>query len=119
MVRKDFADQTIHKYFGNSTIITNNDSVNDESEKTDPQHDGPNVNISEILKAFRNKQTGGERTETKLTSVLNLRKGIENDCHTNLREILSTLIFVANVNWQQSLIQHQTKLYICNTQKLW
>ncbi|XP_026476926.1 DNA mismatch repair protein Mlh1 isoform X2 [Ctenocephalides felis] len=85
MVRKDFADQTIHKYFGNT---------------------------------FRNKQTGGERTETKLTSVLNLRKGIENDCHTNLREILSTLIFVANVNWQQSLIQHQTKLYICNTQKL-
>lgn len=116
MVRKDFTDQTIHKYFGNSTI---NNETNNETEKSEELPNSTDANISEILKAFRNKTAGGERVEIKLTSVLSLRNSVENDCHTNLREILSTLIFVANVNWQQTLIQHQTKLYICNTQKLW
>lgn len=58
------------------------------------------------------------RKETELTSILRLRKKIEEAVHSNLRELLSEHVFVGCVDVNRSLIQHETKLYLCNTRKL-
>ncbi|KAJ8917366.1 hypothetical protein NQ315_002390 [Exocentrus adspersus] len=56
------------------------------------------------------------RVETKLTSVLQLRKEVEDNCHKLLRETFAQHVFVGPVNPAQALIQSSTKLYLCNTE---
>ncbi|XP_035206479.1 DNA mismatch repair protein Mlh1-like isoform X2 [Stegodyphus dumicola] len=59
-----------------------------------------------------------ERVEIQLTSVLELRNEIEKQCHRGLLEIVQNMIFVGCVNPKFALFQHNTKLYLANTQKL-
>lgn len=47
-----------------------------------------------------------------------MRKQIEDDCSLGLRNILGNLTFVGCVNEKQTLIQHETMLYLCDNQKL-
>lgn len=47
-----------------------------------------------------------------------MRKQAEENCSLSLRNILSDLIFVGCVNEKQTLIQHETMLYLCDNQKL-
>lgn len=47
-----------------------------------------------------------------------MRKEIEDNCHMELRQILSELIFVGVVDRNKALIQHETSLYLCDTKKL-
>ncbi|XP_023013533.2 DNA mismatch repair ATPase Mlh1 isoform X1 [Leptinotarsa decemlineata] len=58
------------------------------------------------------------RVETKLTSVLQLRKEIEDTCHRALRESFSQHVFVGAINPSQALIQYSTKLFLCNTKTI-
>ncbi|KAG5870199.1 hypothetical protein JTB14_013893 [Gonioctena quinquepunctata] len=58
------------------------------------------------------------RVETKLTSVLQLRKEIEENCHRVLRESFSQHVFVGTINPFQALIQYSTKLFLCNTKTI-
>ncbi|KAJ8926300.1 hypothetical protein NQ314_021340 [Rhamnusium bicolor] len=56
--------------------------------------------------------------ETKLTSILELRKEVEENCHRMLRETFAQHVFVGSVSPTQALIQHSTKLFLCNTQTI-
>ncbi|KAJ8984034.1 hypothetical protein NQ317_012258 [Molorchus minor] len=58
------------------------------------------------------------KVETKLSSVLELRKQIEDNCNRVLRETFAQHVFVGSVNPSQALIQHSTKLFLCNTQTI-
>ncbi|KAF2885086.1 hypothetical protein ILUMI_21089 [Ignelater luminosus] len=58
------------------------------------------------------------RIECKLTSVLELRQEVEKSCHMSLRELFAQHVFVGCVDSTQALVQHSTKLYLCNTQKI-
>ncbi|KAJ4426955.1 hypothetical protein ANN_26754 [Periplaneta americana] len=58
------------------------------------------------------------RVECKLTSVLELRRVVEERMHLGLRDLLKNSSFVGCVSPRQALIQHDTKLYLCNTAHL-
>lgn len=68
-----------------------------------------------IMERLKNKVT---RCETELQSVLELRKAIEDDCHMLLRHLFAQHVFVGPVNSVYALVQHETKLYLCNTKKI-
>ncbi|XP_057659014.1 DNA mismatch repair protein Mlh1 [Diorhabda carinulata] len=67
---------------------------------------------NELNAFFINKIT---RYDTKLTSVLELRKEIEENCHRLLRETFAQHVFVGSVDPSQALIQYSTKMFLCNT----
>lgn len=56
--------------------------------------------------------------DTKLTSIRELRKEVEENCHRMLRETFAQHVFVGSVNPSQALIQFNTKLYLCNTEAI-
>lgn len=58
------------------------------------------------------------RKITKLTSVLSLRKAVEDSCSKHLRKIISESSFVGCVDKEQFLIQCQDKMFLCDTRKL-
>ncbi|XP_043497332.1 DNA mismatch repair protein Mlh1 [Polistes fuscatus] len=70
------------------------------------------------VREFKSYSVNNFRREVKLTSVLKLRKEVEDNCHQGLREILSNLIFVGCIDEISSLVQSGVNLYICNTKKL-
>lgn len=80
--------------------------------------DNANITYVDPKESFKTRTFKYERIETKLTSVKQLRLDIENKCNTNLREILANLIFIACIDSGRSLIQHSTKLYLCDTRRL-
>lgn len=80
--------------------------------------DQANVTYIDPKDSFKTRTFQYERVETKLTSVKRLRMDVEDRCSMNLREVLANLIFIACIDRNQSLIQHSTKLYLCNTTKL-
>lgn len=49
---------------------------------------------------------------------MQLRQEMENKTHATLRELFSQHVFVGCIDPAQTLIQHSTKLYLCNTKKL-
>lgn len=53
-----------------------------------------------------------------MTSILQLRKELEDNCHTGMRELFSQHVFVGCISPTQALLQHSTKLYLCNTQSI-
>lgn len=105
-------DTDNEKKDGNSEIIVNQSqdvlstdkNTTDESEKSE--------------KIFKSYSVNNFRHEVKLTSILQLRKEIEDECHKGLREILSNLTFVGCIDQTSALIQSGVNLYICNTRKL-
>lgn len=54
----------------------------------------------------------------KLTTILKLRDEIEKSCNFRLKVLLNGLTFVGSINAQKAIIQHETKMYLCDTQKL-
>ncbi|XP_011646226.1 DNA mismatch repair protein Mlh1 [Pogonomyrmex barbatus] len=137
----DRARKQVYKYFGNRDIIENTQK-NSEKEKEQTPDDNekeeensvPNTSQSEeILSAegnaftdespkstnqFKSYSVNNFRHEVKLTSILKLRKEVEDECHEGLRNILANLIFVGCIDQTSALIQSGVNLYICNTRKL-
>jgi len=58
------------------------------------------------------------RREIKLTSVLSLRKEIENNCSETLQTIFQNHKYVGAASPTWALFQHDTKLYICNSNRV-
>lgn len=83
---------------------TAGNTLADESEKSE--------------RLFKSYSVNNFRHEVKLSSILQLRKEIEDECHEGLREILSNLTFVGCIDETSALIQSGVNLYICNTRKL-
>lgn len=80
--------------------------------------DQANISYVDPKESFKTRTFKYERVETKLTSIKQLRFSIESNCSLNLREILANLIFIACIDNHKSLIQHSTKLYLCDTTRL-
>ncbi|KAL6263506.1 hypothetical protein P5V15_006297 [Pogonomyrmex californicus] len=137
----DRARKQVYQYFGNRDTIENTQK-NSEKEKEQTSDDNekeeenlvPNTSQSEeILSAegnaftdespkstnqFKSYSVNNFRHEVKLTSILKLRKEVEDECHEGLRNILANLIFVGCIDQTSALIQSGVNLYICNTRKL-
>ncbi|XP_059050639.1 DNA mismatch repair protein Mlh1 [Achroia grisella] len=77
-----------------------------------------NLSYIDPKESFKTRKFQYERIDTRLSSIKGLRLEVENKCSNNLREILANLIFIACIDCHKSLIQHSTKLYLCNTIKL-
>lgn len=67
---------------------------------------------------YKSRRFNVLRKQTKLTSILRMRQRCETDCDPELRRILSELTFVGVVDRKRALIQHDTKMYLCNTASL-
>lgn len=68
--------------------------------------------------SFKTRKFSEQRNETRLTSVKMLRMEVEERCNANLREILANLVFIGLIDETKALIQHSTKMYLCNSIKL-
>lgn len=139
----DRARKQVYQYFGNRDII---ESTKKNSEKEKKQTLGIDDNkkesessisnasqSEEVLstekntsadespkstKQFKSYSVNNFRHEVKLTSILKLRKEVEDECHEGLRNILANLTFVGCIDQTSALIQSGVNLYICNTRKL-
>lgn len=54
----------------------------------------------------------------RLSHILRLKNDIEKNCNSQLKVVLSNLIYVGSISAQRAIIQHETKMYLCDTQKL-
>ncbi|THK32850.1 DNA mismatch repair protein Mlh1 [Diachasma alloeum] len=67
---------------------------------------------------FKSYSVNSTRREVRLTSVLKLRKTVEDNYHEGLRNIISGMTFVGCVDEELALVQSDVNLYICNTARL-
>ncbi|XP_014250144.1 DNA mismatch repair protein Mlh1 isoform X2 [Cimex lectularius] len=95
LVRTDSTSQKIEKF-----LTSQSESQTQEEKSAEPK------------KPIISKQ------ETKLTSVLTLRRIIEDECNLALRDIVANLTFVGCVDPDRALIQSSTELYLFNTRRL-
>lgn len=137
----DKARKQVYKYFGNKSIKleeqkTDKNSIDKEIRNDEPEKcNKPNetkIITEQVLKEtddnknddkessyeFKSYSINNFRREVKLTSVLKLRKEIEDACHDGLKHILSELTFVGCIDQSSALVQSGVNLYLCNTQKL-
>lgn len=146
MVRTDQTSQKLEKFFGlvsntSKLSVSENLDVSNTAEvesqdlgiESDDDMANPkastsynqcaNVNSSNISfvdpkQSFKTREFVNKRNETNLTSIKTLRMEVEDKCSTNLREILANLVFVGCIDATKALIQHSTKLYLCDSTKL-
>ncbi|KAG8192978.1 hypothetical protein JTE90_028099 [Oedothorax gibbosus] len=108
LVRTDSKEQKLEAFF--SSPKTESPKINNEGcNKNGPEVENNSMSTSEEL---------ASRMEVKLTSVLELRKEIEEKCHAGLLEIIQNLTFVGCVDQKFALFQHNTKLYLGNTHEI-
>ncbi|XP_043663327.1 DNA mismatch repair protein Mlh1 isoform X1 [Vespula pensylvanica] len=135
------ARKRVYQYFGNKNIEDlekelpetkpdinikekNNDNKMEQYNKRCTEDNVDSISQTNVTKEnksiqeFKSYSINNFRREVKLTSVLKLRKEVEDNCHQGLREILSNLIFVGCIDEVSTLIQSGVNLYICNTKKL-
>lgn len=140
----DKARKRVYQYFGNKDIMERKKDLEkeqttlqnaDDNKKAEEEEEGSisNTNQSENTPIeetastdespkstlqFKSYSVNNFRHEVKLTSILKLRKEIEDECHEGLRNILANLTFVGCIDQTSALIQSGMNLYICNTRKL-
>lgn len=141
----DKARKRVYQYFGNKDIIvegrknleedkeqTTLQSINDNKKEDESSISNTNqpesiVSVEKTASAdespkstsqFKSYSVNNFRHEVKLTSILKLRKEVEDECHEGLRNILTNLTFVGCIDQTSALIQSGMNLYICNTRKL-
>lgn len=139
----DRARKRVYQYFGNGDIIENTkktcekekeQTLNTDDNEKEGESSISNASQSERIlstekdisadespkstKQFKSYSVNNFRHEVKLTSILKLRKDIEDECHEGLRNILANLTFVGCIDQTSALIQSGVNLYICNTKKL-
>ncbi|XP_033324905.2 DNA mismatch repair ATPase Mlh1 isoform X1 [Megalopta genalis] len=90
-----------------------------DSQSNEPKESCSNKNDdSKSSHDFKSYTINNFRREVKLTSVLRLRKEVEDELHEGLKQILSDLIFVGCIDEHFALIQSGVNLYLSNTKKL-
>lgn len=97
----------------NEPIKENTTEIKETNENLSPNSEG-----SKTLIQFKSYSVNEIQIETKLLSVLTLRKEVEDNYHDGLRYVCSNLVFVGCANDKLALIQSGTKLFMCETQKL-
>ncbi|OAD52098.1 DNA mismatch repair protein Mlh1 [Eufriesea mexicana] len=137
----DKARKQVYKCFGSKSNISQEakmeknsihkeeikHSKSEESNKPDetqdiiaqtPEESDSNKNANGSSYEFKSYSINNFRREVKLTSVLKLRKEVEDACHDGLKQILSELSFIGCIDQSSALIQSGVNLYLCDTQKL-
>ncbi|KAK5638973.1 hypothetical protein RI129_013268 [Pyrocoelia pectoralis] len=123
LVRTDAAEQKLDKFFvpadlnlsENSEVAFKADNVKFLEKANDFEHSlNRTSNNSVIIRSSLSEI----RNECRLTSVLELRKEIEEQCHKSLRELFAQHVYVGCVKAKLALVQHSTKLYLCNTNRI-
>lgn len=134
----DKARKQVYKCFGNKSTVSEKEETTkckeetkvdktdenkfDKIKTTDAQSsketDNNKEDDVESKHEFKSYSINNFRREVKLTSVLKLRKEVENECHEGLREILAGLSFVGCIDESSALIQSGVNLYLCDTKKL-
>ncbi|XP_012227851.2 DNA mismatch repair protein Mlh1 isoform X2 [Linepithema humile] len=140
----DKARKQVYQYFGTQNIDNTQKSSKEENEQTtlqdtddnkkegessvsnaeQPEHplstdeSTPIVESPKSTTRFKSYSVNSFKHEVKLTSILKLRKEIEDECHEGLRNILANLTFVGCVDQTSTLVQSGVNLYICNTKIL-
>ncbi|XP_026674138.1 DNA mismatch repair protein Mlh1 isoform X2 [Ceratina calcarata] len=124
----DKARQQIYKRFGNTNSQEQNDpkgsSPFEELESSTPNEAQTSVaqtseeTAKRVVPEFKSRSINNFVREVRLTSVLKMRKELEDDCHESLMHILSELTFVGCIDQSSALIQSGVNLYLCNTTKL-
>lgn len=139
------ARKQVYQYFGNKDIIddrkknlekdkeeTKLQNIDDNKKEDESSISNTNqpesiasiekpVSADESPKStsqFKSYSVNNFRHEVKLTSILKLRKEVEDECHEGLRNILTNLTFIGCIDQTSALIQSGMNLYICNTKKL-
>lgn len=137
------ARKQVHQYFGNRSTMVEKKSVentspskettevDDNTDKNNKSNEEDTINVHIPIKIDSNKDSTVNsiqefksysintfRREVKLTSILKLRKKIEDECHEGLKEILSNLTFIGCIDQSSTLIQSGVNLYLCNTKKI-
>ena len=142
LVRTDASEQKITKFFGApSTDNSDADKSFPENEfaenckKLLEKDDNFEQNLLDIAVDLENTKTiipeneqkktlntnlvtKVTKADTQLLSILQLRKETEDNCHLPMRDLFSQHVFVGSINSTHSLIQHSTRLYLCNTTKI-
>lgn len=95
-----------------------NEIQNVEQTSREINNDNDKNNDNKCSYEFKSYSINNFRREVKLTSVLKLRKEVEDACHEGVKQILSELTFVGCIDQSSALIQSGVNLYLCNTQKL-
>ncbi|XP_069699204.1 DNA mismatch repair protein Mlh1 isoform X2 [Periplaneta americana] len=106
MVRTDSSAQKLDKFYGSPA------AVKPSTSKTE------DTGTNKTTESSQSSKQPSNRVECKLTSVLELRRVVEERMHLGLRDLLKNSSFVGCVSPRQALIQHDTKLYLCNTAHL-
>lgn len=141
----DKARKRVYQYFGNKDIIddrkknlekdkeeTKLQNIDDNKKEDESSISNTNqpesivsiektVSTNESPKSasqFKSYSVNNFRHEVKLTSILKLRKEVEDECHEGLKNILTNLTFIGCIDQTSALIQSGMNLYICNTKKL-
>lgn len=87
-------------------------SVDEESSEQPAGSKKPR--LEERSKNAISTSSSGIYREISLTSVLNLRKAIDQSEHKGMKELFEDHKFVGCVNKSLALVQHSTKLYLAN-----
>uniref|UniRef100_A0A3Q2VMS2 MutL homolog 1, colon cancer, nonpolyposis type 2 (E. coli) n=1 Tax=Haplochromis burtoni TaxID=8153 RepID=A0A3Q2VMS2_HAPBU len=91
-----------------------------EKPLPDPEPAGPSSGQTAIKEEGEDLTAAAtpKRRVIKLNSIKELRAEITENTHKGLQEMMQNHSFVGCVNPQWSLVQHHTKLYLLNTNKL-
>ncbi|KAK0094823.1 hypothetical protein PV326_009886 [Microctonus aethiopoides] len=100
----------------NSTKKTS--SIVNEDEEISSTIDQEPKDKSHSVPQFTSYTINNFRREVNLSSILSLRKAVEDKYHEGLRKILTEMTFIGCVDEKRALIQSDVDLYICNTKKL-
>lgn len=102
-VRTDSAEQKLDKFF-KEPIKKGSESI----KKADETENSP-AETSLLVK---------EKREFSYKSLMQLRTDVQNNLHNGLCEIVKNFTFVGHIDPGQCLLQNDTKLYLCNSEKL-
>ncbi|XP_034936972.1 DNA mismatch repair protein Mlh1 [Chelonus insularis] len=117
--QKQSSDDHQAENSGNKKIklSTENEMNNSEAgQKKSSEKDKENDEKS--VPEFKSYSINNFRREVHITSILQLRKSVEDTYHEGLRKLLNESKFIACVDPAFALIQSDVNLYICNTKKL-
>ncbi|KAK9869246.1 hypothetical protein WA026_002996 [Henosepilachna vigintioctopunctata] len=145
LVRTDAKEQKLDKFFGATSKPNEKRNIQMDTSLTEEQYEEAHKNFlqngDDFEQKLLNKSTNNDMFEinqnsfnknkslnssmskigrcvTEITSVLELRKSIEDNCHRALRETFAQHVFVGSIDPGQALIQYSTKLYLCDTIKI-
>lgn len=99
----------------NDKVADNDDDTGEKDVQSLTNEETPNASQ---LSEFKSYSVNNFRREVKLTSVLRLRRNVEEHYHEGLKKILSEMIFVGCVKSDLALIQSNVNLYVCKTKIL-